>query len=90
MPYIKQEFRPQYDAIINALLDKLKENGPPPGDLNYCISRIIWSLFNEDPRYAKGEALRGCLKEVSNEFRRRKLVPLEERKIQENGDLPEA
>jgi hypothetical protein len=88
MPYIDNDVRCFYDDEIDALIKKLK--GANYGRLNYAISRIIWAQFNDHPSYDTGNGLKGVLQCVSDEFSRRKLAPYEDKKITENGDLPEA
>lgn len=89
MPYIDKQIRPSYDPLILELLDSLEHGGYGPGDLNYVISRIIWRIFDLNPRYATGNNLLGILECVKQEFYRRKLAPYEDAAIQKNGDINE-
>ena len=59
-----------------------------PGELNYVITQILIQ-YVEHQRLSYGivsEALSACT-EAAAEFRRRVLVPLEDRKIEQNGDV---
>jgi len=85
VPYIKQEDRKDLDPLVHALIIRLKDR--PIGALNYVISKLIWTLFEQCKSYTRGNALVGCLECIKNEFVRRKLNPYEEKKIQENGDV---
>jgi len=97
MPYIKKEDRAKYDEIINSILfdikcDKVSWSYDPKrevsmGELNYLISSIVWKLFDTAPSYTLGNNLVGMLECVKQEFYRRKLAELEDRKIKENGDI---
>lgn len=89
MPYISEKDRKLYDIHINNLISELKLLGFPPGHLNYIVSRMVGSCFNQKPSYGKGNDIMGMLDGVGKEFYRRKLGPLEDQKIKENGDIPE-
>lgn len=90
MPYIKKEDRQKLDSqiigIVNALTDRGFKN-IVPGELNYALSSIIWKLWEQKNSYAYGSMLCGILDDVKHEFRRRKIDPYENTKIEENGDL---
>lgn len=86
MPYIPQNNRDKFDAQVDALANALATN-LEPGELNYCISRLIWKLFGKKPSYTLGNSLIGALDCVKLEFYRRMLAPYEETKISQNGDL---
>ncbi|MGV3773088.1 MAG: DUF6899 family protein [Verrucomicrobiales bacterium] len=88
MPYIKPEFRPAYDEAMEPLFQLLKERGFQSGDINYCVSRLIWRSFEEmGGRYANANDLMGALECIKQEFYRRKVAPYEDLKIKENGDV---
>jgi hypothetical protein len=90
MPYIKHDQRKALDPEIDILLRRLLPVGsyaPAPGDLNYVLSRIVWGVFQKFPGYAVANMLVGMLDCVKLEFYRRLVVPYEEEKIKENGDL---
>lgn len=90
MPYIPKVDRIQYELHIHAIVQLLTDGGQTDfnvGELNYVISKIIWELFDGKPSYKYGNALLGDLDAVSKEFYRRKLVPYEDLKIQDQGDL---
>jgi hypothetical protein len=58
------------------------------GDLNYCISRICAGLIGL-PSYKKIAVVTGVLENVNQELYRRLASTLEDKKIIENGDIPE-
>jgi hypothetical protein len=92
MPYIKQEDRQRIDAKLSAeyIVDVLTDNRVrklPPGELNYFISGIVWTLFRGAPSYTHANELVGVLECVKQEFIRRQLNPYEDTKVVENGDL---
>jgi hypothetical protein len=95
MPYIKPADRPRYDPLIIQLIQRLNANtlNAPDGDvvdvghLNYVISTVVWSLFKQKPSYRHGSDLAATLENVKLEFYRRVMVPYEDKKIRENGDL---
>jgi hypothetical protein len=58
------------------------------GDINYCISRVVSKLIGK-PSYSKIAMITGVLENIKQEFYRRIGVSLEDKKIIENGDIPE-
>jgi hypothetical protein len=94
MPYIYKEERSLYndsiEQLVNSLVDKFPgENGKDfsEGDLNYIISSIVWKLFDKSPSYRLANKLTGVIQCVQSEFYRRKVIPYEDHKIIENGDI---
>lgn len=86
MPYIKQTDRIKYNELIKSIATQLK--GMPVGDLNYVITSILVQMVKDQGMsYAFANGLMGVLSCVSYEFYRRALVPYEDKKIQENGDV---
>jgi hypothetical protein len=78
MPYIKQEDRIPVAEVhpINA------------GELNYAITKLcIGYLGRMSPNYGVYNAIVGALECAKQEFYRRSLVPYEDKKIEENGDV---
>ena len=65
-PYI-DEFLKEYQCRIDTLADiirDLAERIEVNGDLNYVISKIIWTLFERNKRYATGDSLMNSLEEL--------------------------
>jgi hypothetical protein len=91
MPYITKPNREAIDREIEVILGAITaaQENFTPGDLNYIISRIIWSRFNAKRSYTRANELVGVLECVKQEFIRRKLNVYEDNKIIENGDLEE-
>lgn len=92
MPYIAKELRERCDSEIDALISLLRidEDGFfISGEVNYCLSRIIWELWGKKGGYQSGNALIGILECVKTEFYRRLLAPYEDVQIQKNGDILE-
>ena len=87
MPYIKSDARRIYDLPLQTIIKRLKEGGNNPGEVNYCLSTIIWHLFDGLPSYSTANSLLGVLSAVEQEFYRRRVMPYEDKKIIENGDL---
>jgi hypothetical protein len=88
MPYIKPEDRERFEELIKNATETF--NGDftlKVGDLNYFVSSLIWNIFKHDPSYTHGNNLIGVLECVKQEFYRRQLAVLEDRKIKENGDI---
>jgi len=90
MPYIKKEDRKWFDESINELVDRLcsLEDGPVAGELNYVISSILVRCMRRKKLcYKLANRLDGVLGCVCKEFYRRWIVPYEDIKIKENGDI---
>jgi hypothetical protein len=58
------------------------------GDINYTFSRILSGTMG-DASYSKIAMITGVLENIKQEFYRRVGVSLEDKKIIENGDIPE-
>lgn len=87
MPYVNQEQRFTVDGPINELLKQLDRHGPDavPGLVNYIITRLLLARFGQTYRaYAMAV---GVLETCKLEFYRRHVVPYEDKKIIENGDV---
>ncbi len=93
MPYIPQEDRPQYDALVDELAEKLRllgSNDAMVGPLNYIVSRLTWQLCGHgggECRYARLNAVVGALDCIKSELKRRIVNPYEDIKIDEAGDV---
>lgn len=94
MPYIKKEKRTKYDVLIDNLaciLNTRENNDELAGEMNYVIFRLARILC--DPKsggkrgYARIAVILSAIGEAEKEFRRRSLVPYEEEKEMENGDV---
>jgi len=87
MPYIKKEYRPDLDKLINPLITHLK-NVPvesQDGQMNYIITRLLKGVYGK--RYFDLNRAIGVLSCVMLEFYRRVVGPYEDEKIKENGDV---
>lgn len=84
MPYIKKEDRKYLDRQIGALSKRILTEG----ELNYVISQLAhqsvktWGLG-----YANLNKIIGVLECAKIEFYRRVVVPYEDMKRRENGDV---
>jgi hypothetical protein len=94
MPYIRKEERERYDVEIDKITSLLLDKFPGDnsryflvGDLNYIVSSIVWTLFEANPSYTRGNELVGVLECIKQEFIRRRLNDYEDLKIKENGDI---
>lgn len=85
MPYIKQERRKEFRAVANS-------GGNPititSGDLNYEITRKLTKYIQFNGlSYLTINDILGALEGAKLEFYRRIVVPYEDKKIEENGDV---
>lgn len=87
MPYIRELIREKYNEPVKALFNELIKNNYSTGELNYCLTLLIWSLFNHNQKYETANSLLGVLESVKLEFYRKQVVPYESKKEKENGDV---
>lgn len=77
MPYIKR-----------AEKDRAGRCPETAGELNYAITRLVRDYFRGSSRnYQTINNILGALEAAKAEFYRRVVVPYEDAKIQENGDV---
>lgn len=88
MPYIQQYRRKELDAEIDQLAEKIEAEG----ELNYVFTRLA-AIFTRKLRdkgwgeYGVFNAVMGIFESAKLEFYRRRVVPYEDQKIEENGDV---
>lgn len=82
MPYIQPERRATLDPFIRELSDRISSRG----ELNYAMTCLVLSEVR-GLSYAELASLVGDIECTKQEFIRRVLVPYEESKMQENGDV---
>ena len=83
MPYIKKEAREYFENEIDRLSSKIQNTG----ELNYIIYSLLCRLSKDKPSYRLYSALLAELECCKLEFYRKKVVPYEELKLIENGDV---
>lgn len=81
MPYVKQDLRSDLSPESGVDPDN-------PGELNYQFTKLInFYVEANGLTYTTINDVIGALKAAKLEFYRRIVVPYEERKIVENGDV---
>lgn len=88
MPYIKEEKRQELEPVLQQLGLKLMNESS--GVWNYAITALIrrwFASFTIAGRYEDFERVNGLLESIKLEFWRRMMVPYEEVKIEQNGDV---
>jgi predicted type IV restriction endonuclease len=88
MPYIKKDKRLRYDIQLEILADLINElpEEEKAGVVNYVVTRIIHRVF-KPPKYNTYNSAIGVLECIKQELYRRIIVPYEDIKIKENGDV---
>tara|TARA_R100001143_G_C3274135_1_gene93594 strand:- start:12 stop:281 length:270 start_codon:yes stop_codon:yes gene_type:complete len=89
MPYITADKRLEISLELEALLSKVSESPEmAAGDLNYILTRVVHAYLNSSQRGYQGynDAM-GALEGCKLELYRRHIVPYENRKMVENGDV---
>ena len=79
MPYINKASRVIYDSGRGGPIDV--------GGLTYVLYRACVDYLGPNPRFQQFAEVLGALSATENEFYRRKVVPYEDAKILENGDI---
>ena len=91
MPYITKEERPQYEDLINQIVDKLAGIGDPnkrKGHYNYIIFAIYKRLVKRlGIRYHNYSSLLGDLVSCVLELYRTQIGPYENEAREKNGDV---
>jgi hypothetical protein len=89
MPYITPEQRAEVDPALHQLAVILvqKESNEVIGFLNYIITVLVLTLWTKTRRYFMANALMGCLTCAASEFYRKHVVPYENEKAKENGEI---
>ena len=84
MPYIKKEYRREYDRLIKPIVVQVE----CVGELNYVItSMILKYLQMYNISYGELNEMIGLLEAVKLEIYRRMVAPYEDKKCEENGDV---
>lgn len=86
MPYVKQEIRSMLASTTKAI-----EQNPPitVGDLNYIITKTCLAFLEKNMivNYQSYNDVIGALECCKLEMYRRAVVPYEQKKIEESGDV---
>lgn len=88
MPYVNKEYRDILDDYVNELIITLKmlKDDSLDGCLNYVVTLLIDKLYGNNGYAVHNRAI-GILECVKQEYYRRKIVPYEEKKRKDNGDV---
>lgn len=88
MPYVKLARREIFYNDLMGLLGCMESIEMTEGDLNYLITRIIHQWLEQSGTcYRTLNTIVGVLESAKQEFYRRWVVPYEDKKIEENGDV---
>ena len=84
MPYIKEEYRKEYDRLIKPIVVQVE----CVGELNYVITSMILKYLQAyNISYGELNEMIGLLEAVKLEIYRRMVAPYEDKKCEENGDV---
>lgn len=88
MPYITIEKQNKYSHVLQELYNLGTEGLNNPGELNFLITKIIKRYIDiKGLNYTSCNDVIGVLTACKDEFYRRVVVPYENAKIIENGDV---
>ncbi len=84
MPYIIRERRDVFDNALKVLAGEVNSEG----ELNYCIYKLSMLLIERiGESYSNLSMCSSAMEHAKLEWYRKMLVPYEEEKIRENGDI---
>lgn len=84
MPYIPEGKRGEFDKALADCARFVQTEG----ELNYCIYKLSCLLIERiGESYDTLSLCSSAMEHAKMEWYRRKLVPYEEKKIEENGDI---
>ena len=89
MPYLKL----QHKGVAKKLLDEASSILMSPGMLNYLLTSVCLTYLQKkgeekgSPSYSDFSEVIGALESAKLEFYRRAVVPYEDEKIKQNGDV---
>ena len=86
MPYITRTARPGFDIRLEPLLSYQVEQWTP-GELNYVLTKIASAWLGYEANYDRLSDVIKTFECAKLEFYRRVLVPYENAKADENGDV---
>ena len=88
MPYISQKRRREILDRAGVVWKVVREKEATPGDLNYIITVLLSHYVDgRDMNYKTLNEVVGVLESAKMEFYRKVVVPYEENKLKENGDI---
>ena len=90
MPYIDGAGKFIYEDGIREIAETFAETGAGDGDLNYVLTKVAlaWLMYHKPPwGYSLRADVIKAFEAAKLEYYRRVLVPYEEKKIAENGDV---
>jgi hypothetical protein len=90
MPYIKKENRERWQPVIAEFKRVIQDtsNSTPIGEINYLITQLLLEYAkSETICYTTFNSIIGVLANIQQEFYRRAVVPYEETKKTEHGDV---
>jgi hypothetical protein len=84
MPYIRPDRRAAFDQALETLAREVQNEG----ELNYCIYKLSCMLIQRiGESYDNLSLCSSAMEHAKLEWYRKKLVPYEEEKIRQNGDI---
>jgi len=88
MPYIHPNLRSHFDPYIDVLIAQIQHRDVEiqTGCLTYIIYKLVANL-TENKGYSDKSKFRASIQDAHDEFYRRKMIPYEDEKIHENGDV---
>jgi len=88
MPYIKYEKREALEDFTYECFETLEDVDIGAGELNYMITQLLHSWLRKNGNnYSNYNLVMGVLSCVAQELYRRVVVPYEDSKMEENGDV---
>jgi hypothetical protein len=87
MPYIKKDARKKYSKVVSQLNSAIDDR-TTIGDLNYIITNAVqFYIKNKGLSYSACNDAVGALECAKLELYRRVIGPMEEEKVEQNGEV---
>lgn len=88
MPYIPQKDKERFYATLASLYNTIHNSGISNGELNYLITTLAqYYLEKHGTSYNTISDVIKAMECAKLEFYRRVVIPYEDQKIKENGDV---
>ncbi|KKK89148.1 hypothetical protein LCGC14_2736020 [marine sediment metagenome] len=87
MPYVTRQTRADWASLVDILEHSALVNTAAPGEINYVVTKLLLAWLGPGPCYADYNAAIGVLECIKLELYRRAVVPYEEKKCSEAGDV---
>ncbi|KKL18537.1 hypothetical protein LCGC14_2474530 [marine sediment metagenome] len=87
MPYVSQQHRKDWADLVDLVEHAGIVHEATAGQINYFITKLLLTWLGPHPQYGDYNAAVGVLECIQLELYRRAVVPYEDKKCSEHGDV---